>query len=157
MITIDTHPTPFALHVIAARLRPEDRHELAVTRDIEDAETLVHDAFLARYGYIAVAMIDRVPVFAFGVVPAPHLDHVNAWAFGTVESPRVLREVTKHIKKIMVPKLISLGVQTVQAVSHPENFAAHRWLRHLGFRLQARLSDIGPRNEDMLLFVGRAP
>jgi len=156
-IEIDTSPTPFALHVIAADLRPEDRHELAVTREIYDAEELVRDAFAARHTYLAVVNLDDVPIFAFGAVPLVGRSFVQGWAFGRPGSYRVLAAVTRHIKKLMIPRLIELGVQAVQVLSHPDHVRAHIWLRQLGFRLQARVPGIGPRKEEMFLFIGRAP
>jgi hypothetical protein len=56
----------------------------------------------------------------------------------------------------MIPLLVNSGVIYAQAVSHPGNHAAHRWLQRLGFSLKATVPGVGGRKEDMLLFVTSA-
>lgn len=143
---------------VAVDLRPEDRRELAVTRDPDDVESLVRDALRSDYKWSASWTEDwkPLPVFAFGATLTDKGRGAHVWAFGSSDAFRVLIPVTKFIKRSMIPLLVGSGVHYAQAVSHSENETAHRWLQRLGFSLKATIPGIGGRNEDMLLFTTSA-
>ena len=138
----------------AIDLRPEDRRELRVTRDPDDVESLVKDALKSDHKWSA--SLDELPVFAFGATLIDRRRGAHVWAFGSPSAFRVLVPVTRFIKRSMIPLLVDSGVHYAQAISHPENEIAHRWLQRLGFSFQAILPGIGGRNEDMFLFVTSA-
>jgi hypothetical protein len=138
----------------AIDLRLEDRRELSVTRNPDDVESLVKDALNSDYKW--AASLDDLPVFAFGATLIDRRRGAHVWAFGSTCAFPVLVPVTKFIKRSMIPLLVGSGVHYAQAISHPENETAHRWLQRLGFSLKATLPGIGGRNEDMLLFVTSA-
>ena len=147
---------------LAMNLRPEDTLELSVTRDIDDANDLAWAGAYSRWKKVAIW--DRRPVFAFGATQVKGEPRVQVWGFGCVHAVHALKPVTKYIKKIMIPEILSSGAIEAQAVSHPANAASHRWLQFLGFRPKATITGVGPRKQDMLLFTvsaddiaGRSP
>ena len=98
-------------------------------------------------------LLDRRPVFAFGAAEIGKEPRVQVWAFGSVDAIQSLASVTKYIRKSMIPEILQDGFVEAQAVSHPANLIAHRWLQFLGFRLKATITGIGPRKQDMFLFT----
>jgi hypothetical protein len=139
------------LRFLAINLRPEDRLELSVTRDLQRYEDLAWSAAFSRWRKVAI--VERQPVFAFGANEIPHEPRVHVWGFGSVDAVQALKPVTRYIKKLMVPEILRSGVIEAQAVSHPANAVSHRWLIFLGFRLKATITGVGARKEDMLLFT----
>jgi hypothetical protein len=106
--------------------------------------------------YRWAARVQSGPVFAFGAKLFDGGRSAHVWGFGTPDAGPALKAVTRFIKKHMVPQLLSDGVHRAQAISHPANEIAHHWLTHLGFSLKARISGVGSRKEDMLLFETNA-
>ena len=140
------------LRFLAMNLRPEDRLELSVTRDVDDYNGLAWAGAYSKWRKVAIW--DRRPVFGFGAseIPSePH--HVHVWGFGCTSAVHALKPVTRYIKKIMIPEILLSGAVEAQAVSHPANEISHRWLKFLGFQLKATITGIGPRKQDMLLFT----
>jgi RimJ/RimL family protein N-acetyltransferase len=75
------------------------------------------------------------------------------WGFGTDAYRDAAPAVTRHIKRDMIPTLVSQGVHRGQCVVHPNNHVSQRWLHALGFIREATLSGFGSRREDMLLYA----
>ncbi len=142
------------LRFIAMNLREEDKRELSVTRDVQDSDGLA----VAAHGcfYKKVAIWGRQPHFAFGANWTNEPGRVHVWGFGTASALHVLKPVTRHIKRVMIPEIVSQGALVAQAVSHPANETAHRWLQCLGFSSKATISGVGARKEDMVLFTASA-
>jgi hypothetical protein len=136
---------------VAQELRPLDRLELACTRDPDDYESLAVEAWASPVKHIALAS-DGEPVFAFGARPGGCNHLVQPWAFGTERSHEVMGEVTKFVIRFMIPRLARVGARRAQVAVHPENYPAIKWLAHLGFAVEAKLTGIGSHGEDMLLF-----
>jgi hypothetical protein len=139
------------LRFLAINLRPEDRLELSVTRDLQRYEDLAWAGAFSRWRKVAI--VERQPVFAFGANEIVHEPRVQVWGFGSMDAVQALKPVTRYIKKLMVPEILRSGVIEAQAVSHPANTVSHRWLTFLGFRLKATITGVGARKEDMLLFT----
>jgi len=148
---------------IAHRLRASDLDELGLTRDLEHSggrTRLATDAWASHYRRVAYLKLDdsdREPVFAFGVnLDKARPRYGQAWGFGTDHSPRVLREVTRYLRKRMIPELLGEGLQAVQALGDPVNSLSARWLGHLGFAPIANLAGIGAGGHDLTLWVTTA-
>ena len=139
------------LRFLAMNLRPEDALELSVTRDVNDWNGLAWAGAYSRWRKIAIW--DRRPVFAFGATQIENSPNVQVWGFGCVHAVHALKPVTRYIKRIMIPEILSSGAVEAQAVSHPANVTSHRWLQFLGFRPKATITGVGPRKQDMLLFT----
>jgi hypothetical protein len=137
---------------VAIDLRDEDKRELAVTRDVDDAQSLVESALDSEFKWTAAINSHVPPDFAFGARFLDGGKGAQVWGFGTPRAKSVLRPVTRFIQRVMVPQLLDSGVQYARAISHPANTTSHRWLEHLGFTLRAKLAGIGVRREDMFLF-----
>lgn len=154
-VRIEIQPPDFlALRHVAVHMREQDRRELAVTRDPGDWASLIGAASFGQ-AWAELASIDGEPTFAYGATIAGR-DAVQVWAFGTTQAKHVLRAVTRRIQRVMIPRLLELGVKEARAVSHPAHVEAHRWLQYLGFKPEAKISGVGVRGEDMFLFVARA-
>jgi hypothetical protein len=141
----------YDLRFLAMNLRPEDRLELSVTRDLSKYEDLAWAGAYARWRKVAIW--DRKPVFAFGASEILREPRVHVWGFGTSDAVHALKPVTRYIKKLMIPEILRSGTIEAQAVSHPANTISHRWLTFLGFRLKATITGVGARKQDMLLFT----
>ena len=139
------------LRFLAVNLRPEDRLELSVTRDVNDYEKLAWAGAYSRWRKVAIW--DRRPVFGFGAAEIANEPRVHVWGFGCVHAVQVLKPVTRYIKKFMIPEILASGMIEAQAISHPANLVSHRWLQFLGFRPKATITGIGPRKQDMVLFT----
>jgi len=139
------------LRALAMNLRPEDRLELSVTRNVDDWSGLAWAGAYSKWRKVAIW--DRRPVFAFGANEIENQPRVQVWGFGSLDAVHALKPVTRYIRKFMIPEILRSGVIEAQAVSHPANATSHRWLEFLGFRLKATITGIGPRKEDMLLFA----
>ena len=139
------------LRFLAMNLRPEDRLELSVTRDVDDYNGLAWAGAYSKWRKVAIW--NRRPVFGFGATEIEREPRVHVWGFGSLDAVHALKPVTRYIKKIMIPEILSSGAVEAQAISHPANTVSHRWLQFLGFRPKATITGIGPRKEDMLLFT----
>ena len=139
------------LRFLAMNLRPEDKLELSVTRDTSDYDKLAWAGAYSRWRKVAIW--DRQPVFGFGATQIPGSAKVHVWGFGCVHAVHALKPVTRYIKRVMIPEILSSGAVEAQAVSHPANQASHRWLQFLGFKLKATITGVGPRKQDMFLFT----
>ena len=77
----------------------------------------------------------------------------GCWAFGTTGWPFVVRGVTRHIKRVMIPKLLQMGFHRAECRALAEREDTKLWLTSLGWRAEAALSEFGVRHEDFTLFA----
>jgi hypothetical protein len=57
----------------------------------------------------------------------------------------------------MIPEMLDMGLQTAQAVGHPDNELSKRWLRRLGYSPTAiTLPGIGAGKQNMILWITTA-
>lgn len=141
-------PTLDDLAYIGSWLCEADRIELALTRDPDNYVSLALDAFESDFKY--VVLDDGVPVMAFGAKPIGPMAIV--WGYKTDRGRLVVPMVTKFIKRTMIPALHKQGVSRAVCLVHPNNWASHGWLRHLGFTPRATTREFGTRHEEVLLF-----
>jgi hypothetical protein len=139
---------------VARNLRADDVKELSVTRDLSPTK-LAADAWRAKYR--RAAYIDETPVFVFGLTLFNDPKHCQVWGFGSEEAPRAMRAVTKFCLRTMIPEMLDMGLQTAQAVGHPDNELSKRWLRRLGYSPTAiTLPGIGAGKQNMILWITTA-
>lgn len=143
-------PTMDDLLYIGARLCAADRRELALTRDPGDYVALAQNAWDCDFKRVA---IDEVPLMAFGARQMAG-DTAWVWGFKTERGRSAVRQVTKYIRGTMIPALRSRGMRKAFCLVDPANHASQRWLRHLGFRPEATVSDFGT---EILLFKREEP
>lgn len=142
------------LMMIGSWLCSADRQELAATRSVEDYEQLALDAYASTVR--KVVLDEAVPTFAFGANPLEG-DMAIVWGFKTERGWAAIREVTKYIRRTMIPELRTMGIRRAVCLVHPDNTRSQRWLAHLGFRPEATLRGFGIHNEDMLLYQRDEP
>jgi hypothetical protein len=75
----------------------------------------------------------------------------GCWAFGTVAWP--VKEVTRHIRDTMIPKLLEAGFHRAECRALYSRMDTRRWLTALGWKAEAVLSGFGVRREDFVLFA----
>src|SRR5579864_4780973 len=81
------------LRFLAMNLRPEDRLELGVTRDVNDWNGLAWAGAYAKWRKVAIW--DRRPVFAFGATEIENQPKAHVWGFGCVHAVHALKPVTR--------------------------------------------------------------
>lgn len=110
------------------------------------------------YGGIAwCGWIDGNPEFSFGFTPQsalmPHL--FSAWAWGSHKIDIVMPELARWAKgspgkPSLVDRLDAMGATRIEARSHIDHHASHRWLEWLGFVKECELPEWG---KDKVRFV----
>jgi len=149
MQTLPLSPAP--LRAVLENLRPADRAELAATLWDFDPAAVAEASATARFGFVALAA-DGQPVAACGAAELwPGCYQVGL--FATPRWPEVAGAVTRRIRRVLLPALLAAGARRAQAMSDARHAAAHRWLRRLGARCEARLQAFGTGGEDFLLFA----
>jgi hypothetical protein len=78
----------------------------------------------------------------------------GCWALGTPAWP--IKEVTRHVQNIMIPKLLKAGFHRAECRALASREDTRRWLTALGWKAEAVLSGFGIRREDFILFAWRA-
>lgn len=111
---------------VMAHMRPADEREVLCqfpveTKRHELAYALLHslEAWVANY--------KGQPIAVFGV---SHMTVacVSVWALGTHRMWRAVPAITRFVKDSMVPRLVEVGYQTMEARSHVDHHQAHRWM-----------------------------
>ena len=133
-------------------MRAADREEIFALRNDDSPDNLAAEVFL-RWGTLGwVAWHDEFPVAVFGATQLwPRC--WMAWMFATDNFPLVGFEVTRFIRRSMIPGLVERGALRCEARSIIGHTEAHRWLREsLGAIEEARLRRYGRNGEDFLVF-----
>jgi hypothetical protein len=137
------------LTYIGSWLCAADRRELSLTRDADDYVALANDAL--RSTVCKVVLDDSaLPVMAFGA--RTEGDTAIVWGFKTDRAQPAVSLVTRYINRVMIPVLRDMGVRRAVCIVHPENRASQDWLQRLGFHPEATRRDIGPHQEEVVLF-----
>lgn len=136
---------------VARNMRERDRLEINATNRNEDPDDFAMRVVQYYGDFSGVAWDDRRPVACFGCTEA-HPGVWEAWMFATDDLPGIGLELTRHLKKVMLPHLIALGAHRVEARSMAGHEDAHRWLKSLGAVQEARLRRYGKHGEDFILF-----
>lgn len=135
---------------IAERVRPADVAELWASNRTTAADCM---AFGMRYSDMAMTgVFDGAPVCMFGAVPASLLGMIGVpWMVGTTALDRLavqkalLRESRGAVSEMLT------RYDVLKNVVDDRNKAAQRWLRWLGFTVDADVTPYGP---DRLPFRG---
>jgi hypothetical protein len=77
----------------------------------------------------------------------------GCWAFGTSGWDRVVRGVTRHVRKVMVPGLLTAGFHRAECRALAKREDTRIWLTSLGWKAEAALTEFGVRHEDFTLFA----
>lgn len=148
-VTLRSEPTFEEALYVAENLRERDRREIFATRWEDDPNGLALDT-VAAGGFSWVASYKDRPVAVIGATPRwPKV--WTAWAYGTDEWPRVVRRLTKHVRRFMMPALRNAGAIRVDCIALEEHHDARRWLTALGAQQEKTLASWGRNGET---FVG---
>lgn len=145
-------PTMAALLHICRNLRARDREEIFATRFDEDPVGLAEETYALReFGWVAVAS-DGEPVAVIGAAPIwPTVWSV--YAFGTDRWPEVVRTLTKHARRFMMPALLNTGARRAQCYALYEHDDARHWLKALGANEEHVLEEFGKSGERFVLYA----
>ena len=147
---------PEPLQYILANLRPEDREEIEAVRGVG------FDTLRVALQFCQLATTCGAWIFWRGdtgepsaVLGAYAMTPVVAgcWAFGTASWPHVVRGVTRHARRVMVPALLKAGFHRAECRALAKREDTRIWLTSLGWKAEAALSEFGIRHEDFTLFA----
>lgn len=127
---------------VALRMRADDFAEFSAVSFAED-RTMLAGSLAERYGArpeILCGRFERRPVCIGGAVQSrPNV--ATLLFFATDEFPMIALEITRFVRRRLLPALTARGVHRVEAVSLASHVRAHAWLKTLGLR-----PETGPLN-----------
>jgi hypothetical protein len=143
--------TPESILYIAQNLRERDRREVFATMWTDEPEELAQKTLMCG-DFQWVVWKDDVPVASIGAYPLwPGV--WGLWAFGTDRWNEVVRTLTKHIRRFMLPAILNAGAHRGQCHAMVEHVQARRWMKTLGAEEQAFLPGYGKNGEDFVVCV----
>ncbi len=80
-----------------------------------------------------------------------------AWAYCAVGYERVIGEVTREVRREILPTLDAMGFHRIEARPMEANLMSCRWLETLGFERQTALAQFGRGRETFVLYARYAP
>jgi hypothetical protein len=149
-------PTAEAVLHVASRLRESDAREIFACRWWDaGAEELAADVMAVPGMAWVVLANDGEPVAVIGARPAwPGVWTV--FAFGTPRWSEVVRTMTKHVRRFMIPALRAAGARIAMCYADRAHHASCRWLSAMGARAEALHEGWGREGEDFIMFAWRA-
>ncbi|MFQ0815380.1 hypothetical protein AVM02_02450 [Brucella anthropi] len=144
----------FVLH----NLREEDRKEFLAILPVYNlafvaASTLHHSVM----SWAAVDAETGEPVAIFGAANGGQYPGVcTVFAFGTERWGEALHLITKHILGYMIPHLKAAGFHRAECMALSNRTDIHRWMKLLGGRPEAVLSERSTTREDITVYVWKA-
>ncbi len=140
------------LLAVAGKMRAADRAEIFATRFDEDPAALIDDLLFGDPIGAIIAQPSGSAVAALGATEMwPGL--WSLWMFATDEWPKVAKETTKFARRHLRPALMELGLRRGECKSAAHHHDAHRWLTHLGGRIECRHPAFGKGGEEFITFV----
>jgi hypothetical protein len=148
--------TPFGADYVVHHLNPHDYAEMLATMFMGDIDDVARNVFTAPgFKWEARTPADR-PVVIGGAIPMrPGL--AVGWLWGTDEWPEVALEVTRFVKRRILPELESRGVHRIECRALAGNEDVIRWLKLIGFHVEAALAQFGQGREDFVLCARTRP
>lgn len=150
------------LTFILDHLREDDRAEIAAVRGDKfdrarmamELARICPDAWIFWNSDSREAVARPISVLgSYAMTPKV----ASCFAFGTAEWELAVKAVTRHIKRIMIPKLLEAGFHRAECRALATRADTWRWLTGLGWQQEAVLAEFGTRREDFILFAWRAP
>ncbi len=141
---------PQEIDTLAQSLRPEDLAELRATSFDDDPISLMRP-FSAPQALQQGFFVDQQPVAIWAAVE----QHPGLFMLGFAASSAwrtIAKPASRYIKQQIKPRLVELGMRKGVALSHADHRIAHRWMRWLGMREEARFQRHGKLGEDFLVY-----
>lgn len=143
---------------IAENLRLDDLEELVAARGVLNRRMLAAETiWIGNKGHGWIGWRDDTgePVAVWGAYRM-NAGTASCWAFGTPGWPHVVRGVTRHIKKIMIPTLLKAGFHRAECRALEKREDTRIWLTSLGWLAEAVLAEFGVRRENFVLYAWTA-
>jgi hypothetical protein len=136
---------------VADNMRDMDKNEIFATRWDENPESLVDS--IMKYGDFGwvVGSEDGIPIAAFGAIPI-WPGSWQVWMFATDRWNEVSTQVTKFIKRVMIPAIVDAGWNRAECKSIEDHPTAHRWLEMLGATHEHTLACFGKDGQAFRLY-----
>ena len=150
-VTLIAEPSVDVVRKICQNLRARDRQEIFATKWTDDPEEVVAGV-IASGAFRWAALVDGEPVALIGARPRwPGV--WSMWAFGTDRWPEVVRTLTKHAKRFMMPALMNAGAVRADCHALAEHTDARRWLERLGATAETELAAWGKNGQSFVCYV----
>jgi len=144
-------PRPSEVRFVVDHLRALSREEAYMTMPEEDPEALTR--ILTLPGNVSwVAYHEGMPAAVLGARPM----HPGVWgiyALGTDHYAKVLGQVARQARRVLIPMLRATGAHRGQTLSPASHTKTHGWLKMLGGTEEATLRGYGRNGEAMKLFA----
>lgn len=134
---------------VASRIRPEDREE------VEAQIGAVHYIELAAMHYrdhAYVALVNDNPEAAFGAARVAGNHLWNAWMWGSPRMSRAIPAIGRFVTQTMMPELLDLGANRVEARALAKHHTAQRWLEKMQAHRRCELPCFGINGEPFILY-----
>ena len=140
---------------VADNMRALDADEVFATSWTDDRASLVAGILGGgEFGWIAGD--GGLPIAAFGAVPSWN-GVWQVWMFATDDWPKVAFEVTRFIKRIMIPSLEEVGCHRAECRSMDTHTVAHKWLKTLGADKESEMKHYGRDGQTFYLYCWTRP
>lgn len=135
---------------VVAHMRPRDEEEIMC--QVADGTKRHELAYgLLMSGLAFTAHENDVPVAFFGF-NAVNVACLNAWAVGTKRMHRAIPEVTRFLIRDVLPGQVEAGIRSMEARTHVNHKAAHRWLEGTGAVVSGPPFVYGKNGEKFLMY-----
>lgn len=134
---------------VASRIRPEDREE------VEAQVGQIHYIELAAMHYrdhAYVALVNDNPEAAFGAARVAGNHLWNAWMWGSARMSRAVPAIGRFVTQTMMPELLDLGANRVEARALAKHHTAQRWLERMHAHRRCDLPCFGINGEPFILY-----
>jgi len=154
MNRVDISPgTARDLESVAARMRESDIREFLALSYAKSHEDLCADLVLSyggRKDLIAVRLGNTPVAIGATILSRPNV--AVLLFFATDDFHKVAVATTRFIRRFLFPRLEQFGVHRIECVSIDGYDAAHQWIRTLGLKQEAVLSNFGRNGETFIQF-----
>lgn len=135
---------------VAENIRAEDAREIYATRWSESPQALA-DHCLHAGDFAWVFGDETGPIAVVGAVPT----WPNVWSvfmFATDRFGKIGLGLTRHVKRVMIPAMVDVGVHRASCYSIEGHEEAHRWLKVLGAEVEHTCKFFGKDGETFYCF-----
>ncbi len=138
-------------------LRGPDQHEFNATLPTYNLAIVASGVLYHSVMSWAVLADDGEPVAVFGAGGGGQYPGVcTVFAFGTERWNEALLLITKHILRYMIPHLKAYGFHRAECMALSNRVDIQRWMKLLGGRPEAVLSERSTTREDITVYVWKA-
>jgi hypothetical protein len=144
---------PVGLAYIVRNMRGADAHEIYATTNAPTPDAYVDEMMLLKRAGLSgwIASLDGVPIATLGIMPMWQ-NVVSVWMFATDDFPKIAMQLTRFVRRNLVPSLAASGIHRAQCFSMNDHVMAQRWLEILGAKREGVAKGFGNSGEDFTLY-----